>query len=940
MKRGNSMRLALHRRATRALALAPLTFLVVAGAGCPSLFESRSQRAAKVKQAEPGKDLAKTVTSTTGEIVNGYAALAANVEANATSVTFANADAKFTVAKGDLLLIIQMQMDDSTKMTSTDTITYGSLPTDPAQLETALGSAGRYEFVGVEAVATNTITLACGLKHAYTTAGKTQLIRVPQYTTLTIDGTAKIIPQLWNGTTGGIVAVHATTVTVNGTIDVSASGFRGGPAHDTDGTLGGSSPYATDSDTGAEKGESIAGYMASYGTTTRYGRGAPANGGGGGDEHNGGGGGGANAGLVSGWTRGIGVAAGWTNTTGWNACVDTNQNPWRLDTEYSTCAAWSSEGGGRGGYSWSNSDQNAVNVGPGDSDWAGDNRRNVGGLGGRPLASSPATRLFLGGGGGAGDGNGGRAGGGGKGGGMVFLIAGTVAGTGSLLANGEAGGDDLTGGSGDAGGGGGGGGTVVVHATSIEATVKIHANGGTGGRNLYSGGANEVEGPGGGGGGGYIALSGGTPTELQANGGPAGTTSRTGLSEFQENGATAGHVGITNGSALSFFYCPDAVTGTTIGTPRPANPTNDKTGDFTFSNPASGVTFQCKISPPAADFTTCTSPFTTPELADGAHTLTVRAVDSYGNTEVDPPTYTWTVDTVAPVTDFSTKPTDPSSSAVGGFVFSPSEQPVTYKCQLDPSSLPLQEANWVACNAGTFASPDNNYSTPALGNGPHTLYVRATDAAGNVEASPPHWTWTLDVVYLDGGALDAEPVDVGTTLDTEPVLDTGPADADARLDVALDLPVDRPADTRDVAVISDVAPVIDTRIIDSTGEGGTLADIGGRTDAQSGPEAADAVPDTQPSGAEPGPDTAPVTGPDPSPDTAPPSKDDAAPSPNADTAIPANTDAAVTPTPTPPTYVKYMGGGFCTVSGARQASPLAFVLLALAGVAVLRRRRR
>jgi MYXO-CTERM domain-containing protein len=533
---------------------------------------------------------------------------------------------------------------------------------------------------------------------------------------------------------------------------------------------------------------------------------------------------------------------------------------------------------------------------------------------------------------------------------MIFVIAGAVNGSGTLLANGGAGKDDAsTCSTGDAAGGGGGGGTVVVHASTIESTVKIQADGGDGGNNSCTGGVNEVEGPGGGGGGGYIAVSGtvtGGTLALQANGGRAGKARADGaLSEFQENGATAGHAGITNGSASSFFYCPDAVTGTTIGTPRPGNPTNDKTGDFTFSNPASGVTFECKITPPDVDFETCTSPFATDELADGAHTITVRAVDSYGNREADPPTYIWTVDTVAPVTDFSTKPLNPSSSAVGTFEFSPSEQPVTYQCQLDPPSLPLQEVNWVPCNAGTFANPDNDYSTPALGNGTHTLYVRATDAAGNVETSPPYWTWTLDVVSLDGGeldggALDAEPVDVGTTLDTEsPVLDTGPPDADARRDVPLDGPGDRPAERRDVAIIADIAPVIDTRIIDSTGEDGAFRDVGGRTD---GPEVSGGdLPDTQQGGAEPGPDTAPVSGPEPSPDTAPANRDTAAPSPNADAASPPNNaDAAETPTPPPPTYVKYMGGGFCTVSGARQASPLAFVLLALAGAAVLRRRRR
>lgn len=910
MKRRNSIKLALQRGASRAVILGPLTFLLVAGAGCPSLFEGPTHRSAKIRQALPGKDGEKTVTTVTdpaGAMVNGYATLDDDVLANATTVTFSNADATFnTLEKGDLLLIIQMQ---GATISTTDTVGYGAV--------TNLGGAGLYEFVGVEAVEAGTITVACPLKHAYTLAGKTQLIRVPQYTILTIGSGASIIPQLWNGTRGGIVAVHATTVNLNGSIDASAKGFRGGPKHDTDGTTVGPVPYATDSQTGAEKGESIAGYQADYGTNTRYGRGAPANGGGGGDEHNGGGGGGANAGLVSGWTNGRGVASGWTNGTTFNACSDANlptsAGPWALDPDFTTCAAWSYQGGGRGGYSWSDNPGNALTVAPGDSAWGGDRRRNTGGLGGRPLDSGAATRLFMGGGGGAGDGNDDNAGPGGIGGGMVFIIAGTVDGSGSVLANGGPGGDDESGGNGDAAGGGGGGGTIVINAASLASTVQIRANGGSGGRHRYSSGDNEVEGPGGGGGGGYIAVSGGTPTVREANGGVAGQTTiaNSALSEFRENGATAGHAGIANASASGLLYC-GVLLVTTIET-APDNPTNDNTGDFTFSNTSTGVSYECKLDD--NDYVDCDAIYATPPLDDGTHTLTVRATDANGNVEADPPSHTWVVDTVPPVTTIVTQPDNPTDNPVGTFTFGVTGEtgPVTYECNLD-------DAGFVPCTP--------TFTTPALGSGPHTLEVQATDAAGNTDTTPATYTWTINALSLDGGVLDAGeseageidvgpvdlgPIDVGSADDGPLVLlDGGAVDAEA-IDVPIGLDVRRDSP----------APVVDT------GEGlDGPADRPADVALETGP-ATEVGRDTQPTGAEPSPDTAPV---------AEPAPDSAAPSTNDDTAAPTVNEDAPTAPPTP-TPVEYLGGGFCALSASHTASPLGFALLALAGLALLRRRR-
>ena len=110
---------------------------------------------------------------------------------------------------------------------------------------------------------------------------------------------------------------------------------------------------------------------------------------------------------------------------------------WNLES--ASFSAHTSSGGGRGGYSYSSNNENALLVGPGNAAWGGDGRANNGGLGGRPVPYDADGRMFFGGGGGAGDGNNNVAGAGGQGGGIVIIIASSITGSGSIEANGQAG---------------------------------------------------------------------------------------------------------------------------------------------------------------------------------------------------------------------------------------------------------------------------------------------------------------------------------------------------------------------------------------------------------------------------------------------------------------------------------------------------------------------
>jgi uncharacterized repeat protein (TIGR01451 family)/fimbrial isopeptide formation D2 family protein len=520
-----------------------------------------------VQAATPSVDGALTVTAA-NSVINQYADITGvNVGTNTITVdNIANLTSGAPVnggvlAVGDLLMLYQAK---GATIDTTNTATYGSV--------TSYNNAGLYQFGTVQSIAGNAITLTatgggnCALS-AFDPAFS-QVIRVPQLSSLTVNAAASVVAAPWNGTVGGVVVASvagATTLNnATGSINVSNQGFRGGaidPAPTSAAGAGVISDFVLAiSDTAAAKGEGIA-----AATGGDFGRGAPANGGGGGNGHNAGGGGGANGGAITGY-NGTGIKS--VATANW-------AQAWNLES--AGFATNVSPGGGRGGYTYSASDQNALTLAPGQAAWAGDQRDNVGGFGGRPLdyTGAAAGRFFFGGGGGTGEYNGGQpnpGGGGGNGGGLVFLITNSVAGTGSILANGQNG---TNGTATDAGSGGGAGGGIIIRSnTAVPVGINLTANGGTGGTQPAV--ANEAEGPGGGGGGGYIAVNGGTKT---ANGGANGISNSTHVSEFLPNGATSGAAGTTTATPpadnnLPFCFTPRIGVAKTVGTPTVAGANN------------------------------------------------------------------------------------------------------------------------------------------------------------------------------------------------------------------------------------------------------------------------------------------------------------------------------------------------------------------------------
>lgn len=321
-------------------------------------------------------------------------------------------------------------------------------PAERTAIDLSASNAGTYAFARIRSFENGALEVDRAISGNM--SANAQIIRVPEHTDIVVRAGASITAAPWDGKQGGIAVLAARgSITVNGMIDVSGKGFRGAAVVSAREVIRGCEALDGEPLQGyADKGEGLSP------RARRGGRGNAANGGGGGNCHNAGGGGGGHAGR-----------------------------------------------GGDGGHSWTE-----------------DGGRDVGGLGGSALVYDPRTHLVMGGGGGAGEqdepeGSADGGGGGGQGGGVVFVRADafTIAGSGSIRADGTSAAKNGVNG----GGGGGAGGLIAIEVKTMVCTGEVRASGGKGAS------VDDDFGPGGGGGAGRIAVP-GSCTNTMATGGVAG----------------------------------------------------------------------------------------------------------------------------------------------------------------------------------------------------------------------------------------------------------------------------------------------------------------------------------------------------------------------------------------------------------------------------------
>ncbi|MFB1481346.1 Ig-like domain-containing protein [Corallococcus sp. RDP092CA] len=703
-----------------------------------------------------GTDGPLTVAAGETAIVNRYTRLTANANVSATTLTVEDT-ADFQV--DDLVMVFQ-----STNFTGT--VTSGAQgPFDFS----ASTSVGRWQFARVTQVTDDTrlqispaLTLAFTGNNLRTAA---QVIRVPEYTTVDIAATGRVIARPWssnedsNDNVGGIVVFLATgTVTNNGTISADGAGFRGGEYFNGSGDN--CSQLDLGTPRGAMKGEGLV--PSRYKLPGAYsesanlaGRGNILNAGGGGVCHNSGGGGGGNGGA-----------------------------------------------GGIGGRTWT-------------GDAAGS--REVGGLGGGAMLFSPATRLFFGGGGGSGHGNDFAGGGGGNAGGIVFVRGAALAGTGSITADGAIGGESDN----DAAGGGGAGGTISLNFTgalSCGGVGTLSAKGGSGGSSTF---VESPHGTGGGGGGGNIFLLGGQLSCLTSvEGGAAGTQPTESAPDGETYGAAPGSPGAVNlpptidapANGSETTNTTPAITGTTPGPNQTVRiyvdgqsigtTTSDATGHFTLtpstalsvashtvyavievdnviSSPQSNTnTFEVTAAAPeptvtittpvsgatvtnpnvtvtgtATNATTVTVTFQGTDygpipvtggtwtlalpgpLPDGEHTVTAVSTNSAG-TNSPPATTTFTVDQIPPTVVIES-PDD------GATLNTPNVTVTGTSVGASFVTIEFDGASYGPISVD--ASGNWSYALPGpLAEATYTVTATATDAAGNT-STPDETTFTVDL---------------------------------------------------------------------------------------------------------------------------------------------------------------------------------------------------
>jgi Tol biopolymer transport system component len=96
-------------------------------------------------------------------------------------------------------------------------------------------------------------------------------------------------------------------------------------------------------------------------------------------------------------------------------------------------------------------------------------------------------------------------------------------------------------------------------------------------------------------------------------------------------------------------------------------------------------------------------------------------------------------DVLPPETTIDSGPSATVNSASATFEFSSNETGSTFECSLD---------------GGTFQSCTSPKSYTGLSEGSHTFQVKATDAAGNTDATPASQTWTVDTTKPASPTVD------------------------------------------------------------------------------------------------------------------------------------------------------------------------------------------
>ncbi|MHB8234065.1 MAG: hypothetical protein ACYDHT_05360 [Solirubrobacteraceae bacterium] len=235
-------------------------------------------------------------------------------------------------------------------------------------------------------------------------------------------------------------------------------------------------------------------------------------------------------------------------------------------------------------------------------------------------------------------------------------------------------------------------------------------------------------------------------------------------------------------------------------TARPADPTNQTSAHFAYTDGQSGVAFQCQLD--GSSFSSCPAGGVTypGALSQGSHTFKVRALA--GTKTSSTSSFSWTVDTLAPTATIS-YPTDGLTLASGDWGARCAAQASICGTARDAHgvktvllSIQRNGSGWWGGGAfdqqsesfrtATLTSGDRDstrwsYALPLPADGAYTIHVRAVDDAGNTTAPSAQAIahFTLDTTAPPVPSISATPE--ATTTARSATFAFGDAESGARL---------------------------------------------------------------------------------------------------------------------------------------------------------------
>lgn len=199
----------------------------------------------------------------------------------------------------------------------------------------------------------------------------------------------------------------------------------------------------------------------------------------------------------------------------------------------------------------------------------------------------------------------------------------------------------------------------------------------------------------------------------------------------------------TTGGTATVHVEPQTVFVTTPGSDS-NDETKNQTPTWTFESPSGVSTFECNLD--SAGWEPCDGGSFTPDsdLAEGQHTLEVRAVAEGLYADQTPASSTITVDITAPDVTIDSTPVSLSNVAAPEFEFSSTDPTATFECDVDGEGFN-------ACESGDAIA--------AVTDGDHTFTVRPTDPSGNV-GTDASYTWEVDLtepeIEITSGLLEGD----------------------------------------------------------------------------------------------------------------------------------------------------------------------------------------